>query len=247
MAFEKNTFVALIANIAILQNFVLPYNTFNNPRWSISAEFWVYISFIFTSLMYCKFRITTVVILCALLIFIAGFFTISRYELPGNITGPLRCFFGFYIGVVMCYLFKKYKLKNKFQTSAYSFIALATTVYLVPYFGSLNNLLPYTISIIFGLSILVISATSEDTYIVKCLNNYIFVYLGTISYGIYMIHFLVWLIIDNIASKVFHINLSDIGNLSSMLSDFVMIFGLLITIFLAHLSYKYFEVKFIDR
>ena len=72
-----------------------------------------------------------------------------------------------------------------------------------------------------------------------------FVYLGSISYGIYMIHFAIVWFFRQISRFLFNINES--GNIliyDKYIGELLTIFVLALVIFLSHISLHYFENKF---
>lgn len=82
------------------------------------------------------------------------------------------------------------------------------------------------------------------------LENRRLVHLGTISYGVYMIHTAVWWVIMQVlrfglnaptAPDAFGREIAVIGN--PVLAVVMAFIGVLITLVLAHLSYRYFETR----
>ena len=93
--------------------------------------------------------------------------------------------------------------------------------------------------------LLIISlVNSQNNIIKKMLSNKILVFLGSISYGIYMFHIPVSYY-GNILFKILNFNVPiNINNL--ILNDAKGIIFLLITIFISRFSYIYFEKKIKD-
>ena len=98
------------------------------------------------------------------------------------------------------------------------------------------------------------SSFADKTYFIdfnKVLNNNFLVYLGTISYGIYMIHAFVWWIWIQLLKYVFYmpIVMNSEGKQiiiidNAYLADMISFTGVAVIILLAHLSYRYFERVF---
>jgi len=93
--------------------------------------------------------------------------------------------------------------------------------------------LPYSVA--FVIIILNISCNSKS--IIK-LENRIFNFLGKISYGIYMYHMIVVVFVIRLSMKFI-----DEGSILANL--FIYGFSVLLTIFIAWLSYEYFEKRFL--
>ena len=97
----------------------------------------------------------------------------------------------------------------------------------------------------FAITIFFTANLKQNNFYYKILSNKFFVYLGSISYGIYMIHFAVVWFFRQI-SRFFY-NVSENDNIlifdthTSLLLTF---FVLTLIIFLSHLSLHYFESKF---
>ena len=248
--FEKNTVDALIANIFLLHNFIIPYLSFNGPSWSISAEFITYLTFASFVILTKKHVVLRNILFIKIIIF-SGYFLL---ELPIQVEGrmgPIRCLFAFYLGSLAQIIYSNYFSKIQINSSIPSTILLLFCILSV-YFSSDYKYLEISrlIPLLFTLSIISLMITSTKSKIFIVLSNRALVYLGSISYGIYMIHYLIWTIIDNILERIFYIQINIINgkilsSLSVLSSDLILLLGLLITIFLAHLSFKYFESKFI--
>ena len=83
---------------------------------------------------------------------------------------------------------------------------------------------------------------------IKILNNKYLVYLGTISYGIYMIHGLIWWAMRQSLKYVFEFPIfqdsrgfNQVFIEDEILSSLILIIGLLLIIYLSHISFKFLE------
>ncbi len=90
--------------------------------------------------------------------------------------------------------------------------------------------------LIFGINICILT---EKSY--KILDHKIFIYLGKISYGIYMFHAIIMQVVGLIYLKMI-IKLNLPNYISILVFNFSVI---IITIITAHLSYKYYESYFL--
>lgn len=249
-AFEKNDFFAILANLLLIQNFAISYGTFNVPSWSISAEFYTYAIF-GIMMLGAKNSRSFLIALSISLILISGFFLNNIGLGTFNISGPLRCIYSFFIGVITYNIFDLLKLNQRISNSLLALFLLGLTAFVIVTFGSEKNALVF-IPILFSLTILGVSSTQNNTQIIKFLSYPKLVYLGTISYGIYMIHTVVWFIFDN--ALRFGLNVpvktSAEGRISLVIpniyiSEVVSLLGIATIVLFAHLSYKYLEKRFI--
>jgi peptidoglycan/LPS O-acetylase OafA/YrhL len=241
-------------NIFILQNWLNPELTWNHPSWSISAEFVTYAIFGLSCLFFKnqkKYYAFT-----AFLIFVSGYILSRNGMLPDNISGPARCLYAFNMGVLISVIFKKFELEQKISSSVPGALGLIATIgfmSIAPEKRGDNYLMLFPI--IFSSFILIIAASSGKTYLVNILTRKLLIHLGTLSFGIYMIHSAVWRVIYLI-SKYFSADSqgSYTGKTpglifeNAILGDLAYIAtGLIVTIALAHLSYYKLEKPFLTK
>lgn len=242
---------AIAANLFLIHAWALTELTYNYPSWSISAEFYTYA--IFAAAIYLTrgrriflFPIlATTIVALYLLLKSTGLHT-------DNISGPARCIYSFAIGVVVFQIFQllehRLRLRSSVFGSALLLLCVLSVIWLGDHASSLDTLVPG----LFGISVLVLNITSEQTSLIQLLSRRWLVYLGTISYGIYMIHALVWRMIGKALRTIFHLptGRSDEGNIAILLpnpfiADALTIGGLAAIILLAHFSYHYLEGRFV--
>jgi peptidoglycan/LPS O-acetylase OafA/YrhL len=161
---------------------------FNGPSWSISVEFYAYILFAFIIVYIRKHTELFIAFLscaCGLaLYFVAG-------ELYAKLDyGFLRCVFGFGFGALTWSLYRliaptlEQKAKNwKFTSLLEALILLVTCIY-IAYFSF--NGLSFFAPLIFSIVILVFAI--EGGLLSKMLKMKAFVFIGMLSYSIYMVH-----------------------------------------------------------
>lgn len=93
-----------------------------------------------------------------------------------------------------------------------------------------------------GTSLIIFSAVKKDSHLLtKFLGNKLLVYLGRISYGLYIFHFLSLALASQICNKILGITSQQISTWSSL----VFIIGLSLTILFAILSYYWIEKPFL--
>jgi len=251
-AFSINDLSSFISQIFLIHNFTDQGGTWNFVSWSISAEFYTYLLFAFVVAI---FRAKNLINLASCLLVIGSFMFL--YEAKTNITpdlhintGPMRCVFAFFLGVLTVNIFNLVKDKLTFKSSLFPVLSLLIVFATVSYFGDNDSLSSLFLPFVFTLTIFIISLTHTDTLVSKALGNKSLIYLGTISYGVYMIHPLVWWVFTQVMRFVFKVPTSTDaeGNALITLDNMVLetgivVFGLILIIFLAHLSYKFIELR----
>lgn len=249
-AFEDSDLPAFIANLLLLQNWVIPQLTFNYPSWSISAEFITYAVFgCIVLLTRGKLYLLTPMLIIGVLAF--GLLLSCFGMHTDNVSGPLRCLYSFSIGAITFLLYRQLVNSHSIKNSTAPLGVLLVNILVVTFYGSKNFSYVELIPILFGFSILVVALSRKENAINRFLGQKWLVYLGTISYGIYMIHAFVWWVFNQILRFVFkfeRVTASDGGvNFyveNVYLADLISILGISLVIILAHISYKHIEMKY---
>ena len=253
-AFSENDFTAFIANLLLIQNWSLSGLTYNFPSWSISAEFLTYAIF---AVLLLVSKANKIFLATALTISIVTFgFLLNETGMgTGNLTGgPLRCLYSFSIGALIFIIYSKLRSMSISLKNVVPLLLIAVSVSIVSQFGSKEFEYVVLIPILFGITILSIALDNKESILNKTLSRKWLVYLGTISYGIYMIHACVWWILTQTMRFVFKVpNMTDsegkirivIENI--FIADLVSILGIFVVILLAHFSFKFYESKFTYR
>jgi len=244
--FVKNDYLSFFANIFLLHTFLVDY-TFNTPSWSISAEFYTYVLFAFLIIFNSRYKISFLVIV------IIYFFRINDEVSFGASHSAYRsfldCIYGFYWGVIFCKLYislekNKYYLKYK---DAISLILIFFTFFSIINFSK-NQL--FLLPVVFGCLIFFSCDLDKQSILGKFICNKFFVYLGSISYSIYMSHLFVFWIINNLLKYIFNLKtfIDDDGfsklDLNIFQSSLLVLFCYFATIIFSHFSYKYIEKKY---
>ena len=238
-AFSVNNLGSFIHNIFLTQSFGLDRLTYNHPSWSISTEFYTYLIFgiILVTIRNYKFRFIAMIITIILcLLFLTNFRHENTYE------SLLRCIYSFFLGALV-FNFTKY-FKFLFPIWLQYFFFLSSVILVI--YGHVI----YAPLVVLSFGLLIFSLVkSHNSFLKKILEKPFLVYLGTISYGIYMIHYIVWWQITQFLRFVIKTPtlLTNDGRTiivfeNPFLGAMVTIIGLLIIFLLAHLSYKFFEI-----
>jgi len=236
----------IIPNILLLQSWLPNINilSWNSTSWSISVEYYMYILFFFTLLVKQNFKY----ILWFSIALIAFYLLISHTGILRDALKGLYCFFA---GALTYLVYKNIENKVHLGKNYFTIIEIIILI-LVVYVVSSNIQYRLIIaSLLFCVQILIFSF--EKGFVSKILMQKIFLYLGKLSYSIYMIHLAIILIILSICivlEKIFKINLTVIINNeryidfgSNMVNNIFIFTTLGIVIFIAGFTYKYIEQK----
>ncbi len=137
------------------------------------------------------------------------------------------------------------------SNSSIPIASLIACVLAVTFYGKEDFQYVVLIPILFGVTILLIVLSNKDNFINRTLSVNWLVYLGTISYGIYMIHVSIWFVLLQVLRFVFKFQTTNDteGRVkiifdSPYLADIVLIIGIATVLVLAQLSHKFIELKF---
>ena len=240
-AFSTSNLSSFVSNLFLLQGLIDPELSYNEVSWSISFEFYTYILFAFF-----VFFIRNKIIyfsLISLITFVSLFYV---YKLglmdESNRLGYLRCSYSFFLGSLI------YSINNKIRNINLSILEIPIfliTIYLFCYIPD-TTFMP----LIFAILILILNQTTNRSFIKILLNNKILIFLGKISYSIYMIHYLViWI---NIQTLRFILGVeTEIRNnytylkLSNMESTLFILFTVSIVIIFSTISYNLIEKRYL--
>ena len=191
-AFSSNNFSAFIGNLFLLQSLHIYHHiTFNYPSWSISAEFYTYIVFALLVLWPSGKRALLVrsALTCTLA---AGFLIYLGPTALGdtNDYGIVRCLTGFFLGVLTFALHEslrplKFIRSNAGPMNWLAFVAFSGFVVFIAFkHRGYSDLAIYPLSA----TLVLLVALSPPAGPIRFLSTAPFVWLGTVSYSIYMVH-----------------------------------------------------------
>src|SRR5258706_2541559 len=176
----------ILANLLLVQSLHLyDFLTWNLPSWSISTEFYTYVVF-----AVCLIGLRKHAWIALLLAMIGGPVLIAtlseRYMNIHYDWGIIRCIYGFAAGALSWNIYEKWneKLKKLLSGSTVEWSALALVVVFVTVAGTtqLSIAAPY----VFALVVLVFAFEAGTASAILRLRPLVF--LGTVSYSIYMTH-----------------------------------------------------------
>lgn len=245
-AFVASDFPAFVANLFLLQTWLIPELSFNVVSWSISVEFYTYA--IFGILMiFPRLAKDFYIAVCFLIIFVSGMLLHINSFGTDTITGPARCLYSFFLGTFVHQLYQANRLN--FGHSIFAIIGLTLSIIVVMEFGeSEANPMLLIVPWVFAISILILVCTSPTTLIYRMLSNHFLVYLGTISYSIYMIHTLfTWITYQMLrfvfdAPTQFHKGVTTVYLNNPFLADIIVCSVVIIVIYCSALTHRYVEL-----
>lgn len=183
----------ILGNLVLLQSFgIYDHLTWNEPSWSISAEFWVSMLFALIAAFCGRFAKPLLGLLAAISLVCLMAFSKDYMNATGDL-GFVRCLLGFVLGLFI------YDLRLQLQgplealrrypvmASLLEILLLAAVLAFVARNGA--GMLSFAAPFLFGVTVLVFSA--EAGIVSWALRTPAAMALGAWSYSIYMMHFIV--------------------------------------------------------
>jgi peptidoglycan/LPS O-acetylase OafA/YrhL len=250
-AFSVNDFLSFILNIFLLQDWVQSQLTWNQPSWSISAEFYTYLMF-GTVLLISRKHSSISLIISLLILVVSIIILFFCKHIPA--LSAFTCVYSFFLGTVFHKIFTILPYKNvSIVYTIGSWVSLVFSVYVIVTFQTFSNFFQVLVpAVLFGTTILMVSAANQTGYLALVLGNKYLVFLGTVSYGIYMIHSIVWWFFNQFFRFIlnFNITLNESGNSvlvvpNKFIGDLILFTGIILIILLSYLSFRFLESRFI--
>ena len=249
----QNNIASFISNLFLINALgVHDHLSWNFPAWSISVEFYTYmIFFAFISffrkindLVLCLF----LSVLCYYILYINNPTTLLKtYD-----WGLFRCLGGFFLGSVIYRISQKITFKPSIL-AATSAELIAVSLMVVFVLNSLTVGYQMAAFISFALVILIFSV-QESGLLTKVLTIRPILFLGSLSYSIYMTHALLFPICAIIGKKIFKLpsktEISEHGSAILLLTPYANLINLLILLMVigvSYLTYRYIEVPWRDK
>jgi len=201
----KNSIVEIIPNVLLVHAWTdfTRHLSFNGPSWSISVEFFLYIVFFFTLLVKIRTIAWIVISLIAGYFFIIGLAPINDYLFRG--------LFSFFLGATTYTIYQKNQdIDLTLPLASFIEISLVICLFIVITLDSQHRFL---FSGAF-FTLIVYFFAFENGVLSKLFRSKLFVYIGILSYSIYMTHYLVLSVFKAsvlVISKVFSVSLISQG------------------------------------
>lgn len=250
----KFNLTALFANIFMLQAFDLNCpplfrcdTYWNEPAWSISVEFVIYCIFpIFLFLIFksqpkwdVKIYFLTFMSILPLIIFYAGNLN-SIIGIPSIARCGLECI----LGIITYKIYDQGIFHKYFNQNFIAAISLIWIVLIMQYnwsdsVGTVRSIHDWISLPAFSLLILSLSSNTKGL-IAKILNSSSILYLGAISYSIYMVHWFIQELLKLLWFYKFNVNFgSDFNEYQSLISLSLFMFVILLS---ASIIYRLIEM-----
>jgi peptidoglycan/LPS O-acetylase OafA/YrhL len=229
---------AFFANIFLVQGMDAGKLSWNYPSWSISVEFIAYLLFPFVLPVIWRAGGTAKWMFAILLVGLLGLFAYIAQDNFDQWDGPivlLRCFPEFLIGTLLYCAFRSAPTGIGIERDGTVFGIILITLACL-HFGAADIL----VTLLFA--ILILTAVRNTGRFAEWANVSALVWLGDISYSIYLIHSFV----QDIGTKLlgsFGLNKAELATLSPYKSLALMVPMLALCLVAAHLSYYCFEVR----
>lgn len=227
----------VITNLTLTQSY-FPirdiYFSFNIPAWSISNEMFFYLLFPFLIQIFFKFnrfKKTWFIMIFALIPLLTLFISSKLFHQFFYIS-PFFRIIDFIIGIFIYNLYIILKLKNR--EINFNLLEISSIVLLVVFF-IFHERIPQVARFSFyywiPMCYLIIAFSFQKGFISKFLSKKHFVYLGEISFGLYMFHHLILRYISAINIKFFHLE-----------NEYAIIsLCFILSIIVSHFSFKHYE------
>ncbi len=229
----KYTIEGFISGLFLIQTWGwIETVTWNVPAWSISTELFAYILFPLMVLILKPLNkryglvgiLTIVTILTYLMAVLFDEFGNENIGQNIQLVGIYRCVSEFFIGVCTWLVYRNYETKS-FHLGALLFYG-GIGFFLILSFTEIKN--HYYVPIL--MATILLGSISQNNIFTSIFSSHFFVWLGDISYSIYLTHYLI--------RDFFKLLFLDTANASLYwIASYV-----LVVIFISHFLYKYFEM-----
>jgi peptidoglycan/LPS O-acetylase OafA/YrhL len=236
--FAGDDMPAMAANLTLTQGVLLDRTSFNIPSWSISVEFFAYLAFGLAMLTgRARWRALALIwLFCAgTMLFLAD----GRLTDTSAPFAIVRCIFSFGLGIAAWRLSHLHRIELPPSVAIIALLGSVTSILFLAE-TRFEALLP----IGFALTLVALAHTPQEAVLSRLLSAGPLVYLGTLSYGIYMIHYGV-LELTVMALKGAAID--GLGALSPLSASLVTVAALSATVALAHLAHHRIEKPWMAR
>ncbi len=206
----------------------------NVPSWSISSEFLAYLTFPFLAALFLRRQLSFIVSLGGItLIFIVttsiGWFQTDKATyIVGWQWVSLRVLSEFMFGI---FIFQIYRLNLR---APFSVLALISLVIIIT-MSVTNTESRWDWVMILSFGLLIYALTNTQHYISRFLSKNKMIYLGEISYSIYLCHGIIFMILNTAFKKTIPDN-------NELLFVFSLCIYIITPIIIAHYMYKYIEI-----
>ncbi|MCB1508934.1 MAG: hypothetical protein KDI98_09395, partial [Hyphomicrobiaceae bacterium] len=165
--------------------------------------------------------------------------------------GLFRCLLSFFIGVLI------HEIDTDRSVTVSPWLAvflIGATIFDIGLAEGMTRPMLLVFPLLFAAVIVALNHTPQDSRVIRVLSHPWLVYLGTISFGIYMIHSAFWWVARQSLRFIFHVEtevtpagITEIVLGNTMLASAIHVAGIAALLLAAHLSYRYFEKPIMNR
>lgn len=240
------TVASFLSNLTLTQSMGLHDSlTYNPPAWTVSVEFWAYFVFLGMMMWAPPKKAWHFGLIAIMVASLYGWLSTQKPNMDFHYDlGFWRCLAGFYTGVLTAWIFTK--LKPRLWATAregrdarstaleiFTLIALYSFVAYCP--GKLQFFLA-PVAVLFVLTFAI-----GGGYVSKFMMTRFMLYLGKISYSIYMVHVLISIFFGMFAQRAMPALAGPDWNVSMVGGTLLLIPYLAIVLFVSHFTYHYVE------
>ncbi len=245
-AFGLNGAKAFFSQLALVQAFgINADDTFNGPSWSISTEFWTYAVFAVVLILVSRRHLTAAA--SAIVVLAVSVFLVRHQGLThsSDRLSEARCLYGFFSGVIACSVYGEWK-SAKSLGSRPALAAIAAIILLIVAKPSqLFDLLMPPLSAVLIVSL----GLARGSRIGRALTTPPMLFLGKVSYSIYMVHMaVIWLVMQGLRFGL-HLQAApypgepdrQLIQVSPLLGDALMLGVIGVVLLLSHVTFTRIE------
>jgi peptidoglycan/LPS O-acetylase OafA/YrhL len=229
----------LLPNFLLLQAFIPDpdfYYSFNNPSWSLCCELFFYALFPF--LIQYLTTLRKLLLACGVfgsLILVGMTLTPENQTIVNTLwyVNPIARLCDFFIGMLVFELYNRYRKVCLSFKIASTLEVIAVSLFLLFYLFAEDFSIVYRASSFYWLPVglVIFIFAFQKGFLSQVLGCKTLIYLGEISFGMYLIHFLVLDVFIRVTAKM------EV-TLSASFSFFIVLF---VTLLLSGLSFRFFE------
>lgn len=242
-AFSISNAEAFIQQLFLFHAVIGDGRSFNYPSWSISTEFFTYLLFAILTLLGKRLKWLCFVLMITISsIWVGGIISINIESFP-----MIRCIFSFFLGALGWLVCKNWRPQNHINPAT-GLGSLILSIIAVCYVAQ-----PYQriiCPLLFLVTVISIYKSSRDTQLWRILSFKPLVFLGTISYSIYMIHAGFWWLLTQILRFGLKVPTESVEGkgtyilLNQPLAFTLALAGIALIIAISYSSYRFIESPF---
>ncbi|WP_275945310.1 acyltransferase family protein [Bradyrhizobium yuanmingense] len=248
-AFEVNNAYSFGLNVLLLHSMgFIDYLSWNAPSWSISVEFYTYLVFGLIVLIALRMRslawfyVLSGLLAVGSLVFIIFVLEKKSIELQTDF-GLLRCFVGFFLGVLMVRIVDRLPAKPRpAAQGALQFVAMIASIVLVS-LAEANPAATFLAPVMFAIFLGSLLAFPDALLVPRILVAKPLIWLGRRSYSIYMVHALVVLLAEYFVRGVGAGRIAALDSIwAGLPATLNLVVSLAAVLAVSHLTYLYVEI-----